>query len=119
MVKIGGKTYFIDLGAIGNVISGKEEFKATKVNETETVIYYNEKNEETGRQVHIKEFIKGQEFDAAIYGVVKDLIDIVIIPYENEMDESLGFDRGMLKQPLSFKLAFNTLEHYGILTEEK
>lgn len=117
MVKIGGKMYIIDLDAIGNIITDKQEFKSGKLEEIETTSFYDEQGELINSQVNKREYLKGQEFDAPKYEIIKNLLDIVTAEGEDELDESLGFDRGMAKQPMSFKLAFNTLEHYKILRE--
>ena len=42
-----------------------------------------------------------------------------LIDYDDESDTSMGAERALDKTPLSYKLAFNTLYHYGILKEKE
>lgn len=45
------------------------------------------------------------------------LIDVIMDDMDDEPDDSLGTERILSKKPLSYRIAFNTLKHYNILTE--
>lgn len=118
MIKFGNTIYFIDFESIEKLISGKEDFKARDVIETERVITLDDKGEEIGTQVHERKYRKEQVFDAAKYDILVMMIETVMGASE-EIDETLGTANVLSKQPLGFKLAFNTLINYNILREYK
>jgi len=39
----------------------------------------------------------------------------IIYSYNEDLDDSLGTERALNKTTISFKIAFNTLQYYGIL----
>jgi hypothetical protein len=45
------------------------------------------------------------------------LIDVIMDDMDDEPDDSLGIERVLSKKPLSYRIAFNTLKQYNILTE--
>lgn len=116
LLEFGGVAYYIDFDGIDNILkSGDPDLDAKDVEETETqTTYINsaiEKSVITTRNYH-----KGREVDLARYETYRSLIEI-LLTYNEEDDASLGVERALLKTPLPFKVAFNTLVKYGVLKE--
>ena len=116
LLKIGSEMYIIDFEAIDKLIGG-ESTEGNTDEETETTYIYsvaNKKESLVQKEVVVKKFNKGKEIDLSKYETLKFLIDIVMANNE-EIDETLGVDRGLGKMPIPFKIAFNTLKYYRVL----
>ena len=57
-----------------------------------------------------------KQIDSTRYETLRLMLDI-ILSYDIEIDDSLGFKRGVNKMPINVKIAMNTLIEYGVLTE--
>ena len=61
-----------------------------------------------------------REVNAAKYDLLRTMIEVILdVTDSDEIDDTLGADRGLEKGSLSFKIAFNTLYDYGILKEKE
>jgi len=116
MLEIGDKMYYIDLKVIDDLVDNDESLKAQEIEETEVREIFDKDGNADGKEVISKKYSKGKEIDASKYSTIMLFIDSVMA-YNEEIDDTLGFDRGMNKAPISFKVAFNTLLFYKILKE--
>lgn len=118
MIEFGGIFYYIDFKTLDRVLS-PDGFKPNdKV--TSTTITTNKDSD--GNVISIEEvensMLRGKEIDAAKFEVIRTMVEIVLT-FDEEIDTSLGAERALNKTPLSFKIAFNTLLHYGIIKEQE
>ncbi|NIQ16122.1 MAG: hypothetical protein GTO02_17540 [Candidatus Dadabacteria bacterium] len=116
MIQFGEKTYYIDLEVIDKLVDNDESLAAQNLSELQTVEFYDEKGQLTGKEVTTRTYAKGKEIDASKYGTIMGFVETVM-NYDDEIDETLGIERGLNASPLSFKIAFNTLLRYNILKE--
>jgi len=116
LLEFGGVAYYIDFEGIDNILkSADTDLDAKDVEETETeTTYINGGVEKT--IVSTRNYHKGREVDLARYETYRSLMEI-LLTYNEEDDASLGVERALLKTPLPFKIAFNTLVKYGVLKE--
>ena len=116
VLEFGGVAYYIDFDGIDNILkSGDPDLDSKDIEETETeTTYVNGGVEKT--TIKTRGYHKGREVDLARYETYRTLIEI-LLTYNEEDDGSLGVERGLIKTPLPFKIAFNTLVKYGILRE--
>jgi len=121
MIDIGGTVYAINLEVFNSLLVKKDE--TNKVIETESKVTYN--NELNGLGVEItpiqttvttREYERPKEINAPKYDVVRMCLEI-LFTYNEEVDDTLGKDRALNGTSIPFKVAFNTLLKYGILTE--
>lgn len=116
MLDIGGTTYIIDLEAMGSVLMLDEDFASKTIIETETKKIMNLEGDVISTEVNTREFAKPKEYDSSKYDIIRILFE-VLLTYNDEFDDTLGFDRALSKATLPFKITFNTLLNYGILKE--
>ena len=51
---------------------------------------------------------------------MRTMIEVVLdVTDSDEIDDTMGAERGLEKASLSFKIAFNTLYEYGIIKEKE
>ena len=113
MIEFGGKYYMIDLDALDEIISKEESLKAQDIIETDVAqetVNGNLKTITTTRTIP-----KGKEIDGAMYDTIRLMLEIVMTR-EDDMDDTLGLDRALDSMPFNYKIAFNTLIKYKILT---
>jgi hypothetical protein len=110
---IGGKTFIIDMERLTKVLDNNSPRDGI---ENETVIKFNGDTEVVKKKETIKKYDKGQEINAPKYSLINLCFEI-LFDERDEVDDSLGFIRGMNSKSFSFKLAFNTLRTYRILVE--
>jgi hypothetical protein len=117
LLDFGGVAYYIDFNGLENLLrSGDPELEAKTLRETETettnLVGGVEKVVTT-----IKERHKPREVDISKYETYNHLLDILMaFEYTADSDEDyLGVEGTLKKTPLPFKIAFNTLVHYGVL----
>jgi hypothetical protein len=117
MIKFGNDMYYIDFKAIAKVIGEGDEFEAREMVDTETINYFDSDGLITGKQITERKYLKGREFDASKYDILKTMLDVVLYqPYE-EVDEKLGIEHALEVQSLQFKIAFNTLLFNKVLVK--
>ena len=116
MLDIGGVVYRIDLSAMDDILAFNNKDK--EYLETETTEIYDNNKKLISREVKTKKSPKSKEIDGPKYEILRTFLDVVL-SYNEEMDDALGYDRAMSDTPLPFKLAFNSLLAMEILKEIK
>ncbi len=116
MLEIGGVYYMVNLTALDKVLTEDSSLQPKKMEEKETKEFYNDKDEYMGKEILTKEYSKGKEIDGPKYDMIRMFFE-VILTYNEELDDELGIDRALAKTSLPFKLAFNSLLEYGIISE--
>jgi hypothetical protein len=118
MIEFGGNFYYIDIDALENIISPALE--PTKLVETHTKTYLNEKGEIHSVEVNENSTERVREVNAAKYDLVRTMIEVILdVTDTDDIDDTMGAERGLEKGSFSFKIAFNTLYQYGILKEKE
>lgn len=119
LIDIGGQLFTIDLESFTSQLTAAKTNKDGDVlrgYETETKINYDELGKPIGTTVITRDYDKGTEIDGPKYDVVRMCLE-VLMTYNDEIDDSLGFENAMGKTSIAFKMAFNTLLNYEILKE--
>ena len=117
MIQFGENTYYIDIDVLESVIS--PELHPSKLVETQTKTYLDENGKIISVEVNEHSTERVREVNAAKYDLIRTMIEVVLDVTDDEIDETLGAERGLEKASLSFKIAFNTLYEYGILKEKQ
>ena len=117
-LEFAGVAYIINFEALESLLVYEQTQNNGKVIETETTQNYDAGLNPVSTTVVTREFQRGKEIDMSKYEMIKFMLDIVLAENE-EMDDSLGMQRALGGAPISFKIAFNTLVRYGVLTEIK
>lgn len=116
MVEFGGILYFIDLDALDKVIS--MELLESKLVETHSKTMLDENGKIVSVEINEHSSERVKEISPAKYDIIRTMLDVVLDITEDEIDDTLGAERGLEKTSLSFKIAFNTLIEYGVLKEK-
>lgn len=115
MIDFGGSIYYIDIDKFNDLIKSDNN-EDDKIYETVTKTMKNDKE----KVISIEELTTCRERDMLIntnkYELFRLMIDVVMDDFEDN-DDALGSERALSKALFSYKLAFNTLLHYGILVE--
>ncbi len=115
MIDFGGAIYYLDIDKFTELIK-MDDKQDDKVYETVIKNFKDEK----GELLTTEELTTCRERDVFIntnkYEMFRLMIEIILDDIE-EADDSLGSERALSKALFSYKLAFNTLLHYGILVE--
>ena len=106
----------LDMDKLTKVVANDEIDLSTETTDIVTKVYLDGDKKEHSSEVLTTVRERGREIDTIKYDLMRTLIEVLLDGNE-EADESLGADRALDSAPLSFKLAFNTLTHYGILKE--
>lgn len=118
LIKIGGENFILNFESMTKLLTDKEDLSGPLTGkEVTTVEIYGEKSNpslRTGKEVTTRVYDKDRQIDVSKYETLRTLIDIVLSTNE-EMDDTLGTERGMKQMPIPFKLAFNTLLYYNVL----
>ena len=109
--------YYIDIDALEKVISPALE--PTKLVETHTKTYLDEKGKIISVEVNETSTERVREVNAAKYDLIRTMIEVVLDNSEDDIDDTMGAERGLDKASLSFKIAFNTLYEYEIIKEKE
>jgi len=115
MIEFGGMIYSIDIDALEKIIS--PEVKGNYIETHKKTIFDKDGNIIS---VEVNEHIteKVREVNAAKYDILRTMIDVILDVVESDdIDDTLGAERGLDKSSLSFKIAFNTLYENGIIKE--
>lgn len=118
MIEFGGVVYYIDVDAIQKVVIPKGMKPTDKVTTKDVKTVTNEQGVVVGTETIESIRERGLEIDAIKFDTLRLMLE-TLIDYNDEIDDSLGADRALEKTPLAYKLAFNTLYHYGILKEKE
>lgn len=117
MIEFGGIMYYIDIDALEKVISPPLE--PTKLVETHTKTYLDEKGKIISVEVNESSTERVREVNAAKYDLMRTMVEVVLDSTEDDIDDTMGAERGLEKASLSFKIAFNTLYEYEIIKEKE
>lgn len=119
MIEYGGVIYYIDVEAFEKIVSSTNKpTEKVKTQDKKTVT--NENGQVIGTELLESTRERGKEIDPSKYDVLRMMIEVLIDDDSNDdEDTTLGADRALGKKSLSYKLAFNTLYHYGILKEKE
>jgi|TARA_R110000782_G_scaffold65140_3_gene132673 hypothetical protein len=118
MIQFGENTYYIDIDKLESVIS--TALDTTKLIETKTTTYLDSKGDIISVEIIETSNERVREVNAAKYDLLRTMVEVVLdVTDSDELDATLGADRGLDKSSLSFKIAFNTLYEYGILKEKE
>lgn len=117
MIEFGGIMYYIDIDALEKVISPALE--PTKLVETHTKTYLDEKGKIVSVEVNETSTERVREVNAAKYDLIRTMIEVILDGAEDEIDDTMGAERGLEKASLSFKIAFNTLYENEIIKEKE
>jgi hypothetical protein len=112
MLSFGGKIFKFDLDNIDKLIRVNnpeisEELEERTVTDEEGNII---------TEVIRKRMPRSREIDAARYESIRGFMEVLLV-YNEEIDDTLGFDRAFSEATIAFKMAFNTLLDYGIIVE--
>lgn len=118
MIEFGGVTYYIDIDALQKVVIPKGVKPSDKVKTSDIKTVTNEEGKIVGTETIESIRERGIDIEIVKYDTVRLLLETVI-DYNEDVDDSMGADRALEKTDLSFKLAFNTLYHYGIIKEKE
>lgn len=115
MLDFGGSVYYL------NVNKFTELIKMDHPNGDEIIeSVIKEIKDDKGKTITSETVTTKRERDMYIqqtmYELFREMIDIVLNE-SDDMDEELGSNRALDKTTISYKIAFNTLIHYGILVE--
>ena len=119
MIEFGGIQYYLDLGEFEKLIRLNDVSTESNICESVTKTYIDESGKVSSSEVIETDRERAAEIDSTKHELVRNLIDIVLDDIDEENDDTLGVDRVLEKRPLSYKIAFNTLIHYGILKEHQ
>lgn len=115
LLEYGGVAYYIDFDGLTELVKYEDDEPKDKTVDTEErVININGGTERV--ESITKTQPKGREIDISRYETCRTLLEILLSSVEPS-DDSLGVERGLKDEPLSFKIAFNTLVKYGVLKE--
>ena len=115
MLEFGDSAFYLDLKAFDSLISLTEKGGETVDKETKET--YNSDGKLIKTEKYTRTTQQGKEIDAAKYDVIKTFIEFIIDSTE-EIDDSLGAERGLSKTSLAYKIVFNTLINEGIIKEK-
>jgi len=118
MIEFGGIMYYIDIDALEKTISPALE--PTKLVETHTKTYLDENGKIISVEVNETSTERVREVNAAKYDLIRTMIEVILdVTESDEIDDTMGAERGLEKASLSFKIAFNTLYEYEIIKEKE
>jgi hypothetical protein len=118
MIEFGGIFYYIDIDELEKIIS--PELEPTKLVQTNTKTYLDEKGKIHSVEINETSSERVREVNAAKYDLVRTMLEVILdVVDSDEIDDTMGAERGLEKASFSFKLAFNTLFQYGILKEKE
>ena len=117
MIKVGNKSYYIDFKTIEEIVSENDGLKETQVTDTDKITILDGEGIVVSTQINERIYTREKQVDALKYDLINHMLDVILNTPSEEVDDSLGADRGLAKQPISFKVAFNTLQFYGILKQ--
>jgi hypothetical protein len=115
MLNIAGVNYVFNFNNLDDLLT-LENKSPRKTEEVKIKEIYGKDNKLISKEVTTKIFDKPKEIDLTKYEIIKALIEI-ILTYNDDFDDALGFNRALNSAPLSFKISFNTLIEYGIIKE--
>jgi hypothetical protein len=120
MIEFGGTIYYIDLDAYDNLVRKPITEENKYVVDTHRKTYLDDKQNITGVEINEQSTERVQELYGTKYDIIRIMIEVVLDSGDDdEMDDSMGSQLGLENGSFSFKIAFNTLHHYGIIKEKE
>jgi len=117
MISLGDKNYIIDLEKYTNIVSNGSDNDMATETETEKITTNDAGGQKsTSTSVMTREYEKTQVIDGPKYDVLRMCLE-VLLTYNEEIDETLGFERALASTTIPFKIACSTLLGFGVLTE--
>jgi hypothetical protein len=114
MIKVGNKSFYIDFKSIETLVAGSPDFQAQEMEEKENIKNINHEGEVSSEINTVRTYLKDKQYDASKYDILVMMLQVVMSNQE-DIDDSLGIERGLSSQPIPFKIAFNTLLYYKVL----
>lgn len=114
MIDVGGMIYYINFDALDKLITTDDTLSAQDVSDIKTKEFIDVDGKVYKKIRNTSTYRKSKEIDGARYDCMGLMLQI-IMNTDVEIDDTLGVDRGLAEMPLNWKIAFNTLQHYGIL----
>ena len=115
-IKIGGNILIIDIEEMSKFTLIEPENSDRCKSESTKVESYDKDGNLIGSTVTTSKYHEEKQLDSSKYEMVRGMLDI-LFSYDAEIDDSLGFTRGIGKLPINIKIAINTLIEYNILKE--
>ena len=112
MLSFGGKIFKFDLDNIDKLIRVNNPEISEELEERTIT----DEEGKTVTEVIKKTTPRSREIDAAKYESIRGFMEVVLV-YNEEIDDTLGFDRAFSEATIAFKMAFNTLLDYGVIVE--
>jgi hypothetical protein len=119
MIEFGGISYYIDLDAYDKLIKKPIKEEDKYIIETHRKTYLDGEANVNSIEINEQSSERIGEVYAAKYDIVRTMIEVVLDIESDDLDDTMGAERGLEKSSLSFKIAFNTLYNYGILKEKE
>lgn len=101
--------YYIDLNAVSKFVTVVPD--GEKIREKETI------SNGTAETITVKEYDKQLEIDTTKYNMVNTMIEVLFNQDPGDLDFSMGIDKALENAPTGFRIAFNTLESFGLIKE--
>ena len=115
LLDFGGSVYYFDVDKFTEIIK-IDHPNGNFITESVTKEIKDEKGKTITSEVVTTKKEREMYIQQTMYELLREMIDIVLNETD-EMDEELGSERALDKMSISYKIAFNTLIHYGILIE--
>lgn len=115
LTKKTSKMLYIDLDRMSNVITDNLDDQSIDI---ETTKEYDDQDNVINKVVREIKNNKGRQVDALKYEQLIGMVNMVL-NYQDEFDDTLGFERNLNKLPINIRIAFNTLLRYDILVGDE
>jgi hypothetical protein len=115
MLDFGGSVYYLNVNKFTELIR-MEHPNGDDITESVTKEIKDEKGNTITSEVVTTKRERDMYIQQTMYELFREMIDIILND-SDDMDEGLGSNRALEKTSISYKIAFNTLIHYGILIE--
>jgi ribosomal protein L16 Arg81 hydroxylase len=115
MLDFGGSVYYFNVDKFTEIIK-MDHPNGNEIVESVVKEIKDEKGKTITSEVVTTKRERDMYIQQTMYELLREMIDIVLNETD-EMDEELGSERALDKMSISYKIAFNTLIHYGILVE--
>lgn len=120
MIEFGGTFYYIDLDAYDNLVRKPITNENKYVIDTHRKTYLDAEQNIVSVEIAEQSTERIQELNGTKYDIIRIMLEVVLDGEDDdEMDDSMGSQLGLEKGSFSFKIAFNTLHHYGIIKEKE
>lgn len=115
MLDFGGSVYYLNVNKFTELIK-MDHPNGNEIIESVTKEIKDDKGKTITSEIITTKKERDMYIQQTMYELFREMIDIVLNE-SDDMDEELGSNRALDKTTISYKIAFNTLIHYGILVE--